>query len=230
MAENIDNVFTDGGEANTGSGAPGSGAPGGEANIEPAMFLSVSSVVIEEYVCNLIAGRTILSGLYDAVERARASRANGTQFCYRFKFPIFDKNGNITEIKSILLTGNQLVYLDRKALNCSLGKLLTDFCADPTPTDENLILLLLKLRNTILGLYQARYRAMFMKSTGRIFCYKFTNPFKNFDMIENFDKDCLTFSNAHTFLNFFCQCEKSDFIIANVVPKVPTEPPVVLTQ
>ena len=214
MAENIDNVFTDGGEANTGSGAPGS-----ESNIEPAMLSSVSSVVIEEYVCNLIAGRTILSGLYDAVERARASRANGTQFCYRFKYPIFDKNGNITEIKSILLTGNQLVYLDRKALNCSLGKLLTDFC--DAPSDETAILILLKLRNTILGLYQARYRAMFMKSTGRIFCYKFTNPFKNFDMIENFDKDCLTFSNAHTFLNFFCQCEKSDFIIADVVPKVP---------
>ena len=210
MAENIDNVFTDGGEANTGSGA----------NIQPpAMLSSVSSVVIEEYVCNLIAGRTILSGLYDAVERARASRANGTQFCYRFKFPIFDKNGNITETKSILLTGNQLVYLDRKALNCSLGKLLTDFC--DAPSDETAILILLKLRNTILGLYQARYRAMFMKSTGRIFCYKFTNPFKNFEMIENFDKDCLTFSNAHTFLNFFCQCEKSDFIIADVVPKVP---------
>lgn len=204
MAGNIDIVGT-GGEANTGV----------EANIERA---TVPPIQIEKYVCNLIAGRTILSGLYDAVERARASRANGTQFCYRFKFPLFDKSGNIIEIKNILLTGNQLVYLANKALNCSLGKLLEEYCADRT--DENAILILLKLRDTILGLYQARYRAMFMKSTGRIFCYKFTNPFKNFDMIENFDKDCLTFSNAHTFLNFFCQCEKGDFIIGDVIPKV----------
>jgi len=204
---------TDVAEINTGGQATG-----GQANTEPGMF---SPIQIEEYVCNLIAGRTILSGLYDAVERARASRANGTQFCYRFKFPLFD-DGNISEIKSILLTGNQLVYLANKALNCSLEKLLTDHCADPT--DETAILILLKLRDTILGLYQARYRAMFMKSTGRIFCYKFTNPFKNFDMIENFDKDCLTFSNAHTFLNFFCQCEKGDFIIGDVVPKVPSNP------
>ncbi len=159
---------------------------------------------IEDYVCNLIAGRTPISNLYFAVDRAREQRSQGKQFCYKV---VFSGYGNR------MYKGYELVQLDNQACRCSMAYLLSNFKASPTL--DNYILLLLRAKNEIRNLYQNRYKALFMKSTARIFCYTFTNPFGE---AANVNRNKLTFKNARVFLDFFCTCENSGFDPTLVVP------------
>jgi len=159
---------------------------------------------IEDYVCNLIAGRTPISNLYFAVDRARDQRSQGKQFCYKV---VFSGYGNR------MYKGYELVQLDDRAYRCSMDFLLSNFKSSPSL--DNYVLLLLKAKNEILSLYQARYKALFMRSTSRIFCYVFTNPFGE---AADVNTNKLTFKNASVFLDFFCTCENSGFYPTLVVP------------
>ncbi len=155
------------------------------------------TTTIADYMCNLIAGREKLATLYHSVDRAREIRSRGGKFCYTASFKGI---GNIT------LDGGQLLRLDDKACCIALSKLLA--ACDGTPTIEEYILILLKLRNPIRELYQTRQRALFIKSQVKVFCYTFVNPLEPTVILNGRTK---TFKSAIDFLNFFCQCEKTTF-------------------
>jgi hypothetical protein len=155
------------------------------------------TTTIEDYVCNLIAGRNQISNLYYAVDRARYQRSRGANFCYKVNF-----NG----IGNKVYKTHELVALDDKALSCSLSYIISKITNPPSLDDY--VLLLLKGRLTIEKLYQTRYRALFMKSTTRKFCYTFVNPYGN---LANVNKDRLDFNNSKPFINNFTECEKNLF-------------------
>lgn len=152
---------------------------------------------INDYVCNLIAGRGAIDGLYYAVDRARDQRSNSKNYCYK---------ANFAGIGIKTYNAAQLVQLDTTAFCTKMSILIAE--AQANLNVDNYIKLLLKARNTILNLYQTRYRAMFMKSTARIFCYTFVNPF---GAVAGVSTNKLGFNNATTFLNFFCLCEGNRF-------------------
>ncbi len=159
---------------------------------------------IDDYVCNLIAGRTPITNLYFAVDKAREQRSQAKQFCHKV---VFAGIGNKT------YNAFQLVTLDDQVCRCSMAKLLSNY--KDSPTIDNFVLVLLKAKNELRDLYQARYRACFMKSTARIFCYTFNNPFGE---AANVNRNKLTFKNATTFLDFFCVCENGSFDPTLIVP------------
>jgi hypothetical protein len=166
------------------------------------------TTTIEDYVCNLISGRTPISDLYFAVDRARDQRSQGKQFCYR---AVFEGIGCKT------YKASQLIQLDDCASKCSTTYLINEY--ESSPTLDNFIKLLLNARNEILNLYQARYRALYIKSAGKIFTYIFTNPFGS---AANVNTDKLSFYSASIFLNFFCVCETDvKFDPTIIVPVLP---------
>lgn len=152
---------------------------------------------INDYVCNLIAGRTSITNLYFAVDKARTLRSESRIFCYKVNFPgIGNKVYNAT----------QLVNLDDTAFCTKMTTLLAQI--DGVPTVDQYVLVLLKAKNELRNLYQARYRALYIRSSAKIFCYTFTNPFGS---AAGVNKNRLAFNNATNFLNFFCECEKNRF-------------------
>lgn len=155
------------------------------------------STSITDYVCNLIAGRKAISDLYYAVDRSREQRSQGKTYCYKASFPGI---GNKT------YKGFQLVELDDRSLCCSLNSVLAQ--VDGVPTMDQYVLILLKARNEFRNLYQARTRALYIRSQSKIFCYNFNNPL---GAAAGVNRNCLTFKNATNFLTFFCQCERTAF-------------------
>ncbi len=152
---------------------------------------------ISDYVCNLIAGRTPISNLYYAVDRARIQRSRGALFCYKVTF-----NG----VGSKTYKSNELLALDDRACRCTLSRLLSEI--NGTPTLDQYVGLLLHSRNEILNLYQARYRALFLRSTARVFAYTFNNPFGT---AAGVSRNKLGYCNANKFLRDFCNCERNVF-------------------
>ncbi len=157
----------------------------------------MSIISIEDYVCNLIAGRDIISNLYFATDKAREIRNRAGQFCYKV---------NIPGVGSNIYKGFELVVLDDKA-NCTpLPFLLADI--NGTPTLDQYILILLKARTSFLNLFQARYRAQFIREQAKLYCYTFNNVLGT---VANVDKNSITFRNSVNFLDFFCRCENNIF-------------------
>jgi len=156
---------------------------------------------ISDYTCNLIAGRELITNLYYAVDRARAQRNNGLLFCYKVSFK---------GIGTKTYTGTQLMELDNRAANCSMAKLLSDIVG--VPTLDQFILVLLKARNDIQTLYQTRYRAMYIRSAAKMFCYTFVNPFGSYAGVSS---NKLSFRVANKFLEFFdgCLCGTFDALL-----------------
>ena len=156
------------------------------------------TTTIQDYVCNLIAGRDPISNLYFAVDRARDSVNKGLRFCYKASF---------RGIGNKVYQAKELFNLDTRAFCTSMSILLNEV-VDGQPTLDQYIMILLKGKNQILTLYQQRYRALFMRSTARIFHYKFVNPF---GLAAGVMTNTLTFGNAQRFLNTFCLCQQRRF-------------------
>ncbi|GAF86675.1 unnamed protein product, partial [marine sediment metagenome] len=104
----------------------------------------MATVSIENYVCNLIAGRDKISNLYFAVDKARIIRNNAGQFCYKVSF-----NG----VGSKVYKGFELVVLDDKANCSSLSTILAN--KDNVSNLDLYILVLLKVKFEFLKLFQA---------------------------------------------------------------------------
>ncbi len=153
---------------------------------------------IDDYICNLIAGREKIAALYHAIEKARDIRSRGGKFCY---VAVFSGVGRKT------YNGGELLRIEDRACCASLTRLLEE-CAG-TPTIDEYIMILIKLRNPIRQLYQTRYRALFIRSQVKVFCYTFVNPLLPTVILIGRTK---TFRSATDFLNFFCQCEKTTFV------------------
>ncbi len=154
-------------------------------------------ISIEDYICNLIAGRDKISNLYFAVDKAREIRNNVGRFCYKVNF---------RNIGNKIYKGFELVELDNKATCLPLSTILTN--RDNLSTLDVYILVLLRVKNEFLKLFQARYRAQFIREQAKIFCYTFNNPLAS---IVNVNGNRLTFKNSVKFLDFFCQCENNTF-------------------
>jgi hypothetical protein len=156
---------------------------------------------INNYVCNLIAGNTQITTLYFAVDRARdiVNKDN--------KFQRFNKKISFQGIGTKVYSSSQLVNLENLSYCTTYTTILEQINTIP-PTLDQYIILLLKGRNTIRGLYQACCRARILKEQAKLFCYTFVNPFGN---LAGVTKNKLSFKGANDFLLFFCQCERNTF-------------------
>ena len=155
------------------------------------------STSINNYVCNIIAGREPISNLYAAIDRARQIRDKSGKFCYKVTFK---------GIGTKMYDANQLICLDDKALCASLDSLLAPISG--TPTVDQYVLLLLKAKNEFRNLLQARYRALYLRSQAKIFHYIFNNPLGSAAGVKT---NRIIFSNATNFLKFFCECQGQIF-------------------
>lgn len=153
------------------------------------------------YVCNLIAGNKYITNLYFAVDRARdlVNKDNRMQR--------FDKKISFPSIGSKVYSSSQLINFENLSYSLSYQCILNEI-ENNTPTLEQYIILLLKGRNAIRGLYQACCRANFIKEQEKVFCYTFNNPFGS---LAGVNRDKLQFKGANNFLQFFCQCETRAF-------------------
>lgn len=156
------------------------------------------STPIMTYICNLIAGRSIIGHLYDSVDRAREVKGNGGCFCYTI---------NLKGIGKKTYRERGLLELDQKAMCTSVASIFNEAEMTGTLTVDQAVLLLLIGRNTIRGLYQARIKALFMRSTARIFCYTFKNPY---GVYAGVNRDCKQY-NGPQLIDQFCQCENTFF-------------------
>ena len=156
-------------------------------------------ISISDYTCNLIAGQESITNLYYAVDRSRAARNNGQTYCYKVVF---------AGIGSRTYQAAELVRLDNKAESCSTAKLLAEVVGKPTL--DQFIMLLLNQRIDIQTLYQTQYRAMYLRSAAKVFCYKFTNPF---GAAANVSPNSISFRSTNAFLTFFneCSCKSKTF-------------------
>lgn len=152
---------------------------------------------ITDYVCNLIAGKKLITDLYYAIDRAREQRSNARLYCYK---------ANFKGIGNKVYKSNELLQLDNLAQCSTMTSLLSQI--NGVPTLNQFILVLLKAKTTLLNLFQSFNRALYIRSESKIFCYTFVNPFGSAAGVNRYR---LSFNNANTFLNLFCNCEKNIF-------------------
>lgn len=155
---------------------------------------------IKNYVCNLIAGNTHISTLYFAVDRARDIQNKDN------KFQRFNKKISFRGIGTKVYKSEELVELENLSYCTSFQSIAINI--DGIPTLDQYVLLLLKGRNTIRGLYQACCRARILREQAKLFCYTFVNPYGS---LAGVTKKSLSFKGANDFLLFFCQCERNQF-------------------
>ncbi len=147
------------------------------------------STPIRTYVQNLLAGRNQIYKIYETLDKIHANRL--LKFCYNAKF-----NG----LPFKVYNNKQLSELERLA-DCQTMASLVNQAFNNGLTTDLYITLLIKARPTILKLYQARTKALYMKSTIRNFCYMFINPFGT---LAGVTSNCLCFNSANKFINFYC--------------------------
>lgn len=153
---------------------------------------------IDEYVCNLIAGKSLIAGLYSAVNRARNIRAfNNGVYCYKFYLP---------GIGSRVFKRGELLKLDNEALCRTIESVAAEI-VNGRPTVRQAALMLLIVRIPIQKLYQAYNKALFMKSTIRKFCFTFCNPFYEISLVN---RRCVTY-NSQQLIDLFCHCSQDRF-------------------
>lgn len=155
---------------------------------------------LRNYVCNLIAGKGIIEKLYCAVFRACEIRGekNG-QYC----FNIFLKG-----IGCKTYNGGQLVELYRLA-QCTTVQQVANQVVGDRPTIDQAVLLLLIALIPIKRLYQAHTKAIYMRSSVRIFCFQFANPFYE---VAGINQRCILF-NARELIDLFCLCNQRQKVI-----------------
>ena len=118
----------------------------------------------------------------------------------------FDKKISFKDIGSKVYSSTQLVNFENLSYRTSLNCIVSEI--NGTPTLDQYILLLLKGRNTIRGLYQGCCRANVLRDQGKVFCYTFVNPYGS---IANVNKNKLSFRGWSIFLTFYCKCERTEF-------------------
>jgi len=159
-------------------------------------------VSIQQYVCNLIAGNTQISTLYFSVDRARDIENKDN------RFQMFSKRITFQGIGTKVYKSSELVRLENLSY-CTSYQTLVNQIENGVPTLDQYIILLLKGRNTIRGLYQACCRANILRGEGKVFCYTFVNPFPK--TLTKVNRNRLSYNSAFEFTKFFCQCERLRF-------------------
>lgn len=171
-------------------------------------------ITIEEYVCNLIAGNYHISTLYFAVDRARDIENKDN------RFQMFQKKISFQGIGTKVYKSSQLVNIENLSFCYSYQTLINLISQNENnkPTLDQYIILLLKARNTIRGLYQACCRAKILRENAKVFCYTFVNPFPN--SLVSLNRNRLSYKSAFNFISFFCQCERKQFNPQLVFPEL----------
>ncbi len=147
------------------------------------------SLSIKNYMRNLIAGIPVISGLYDAVIDARRICSKGGIFNFTFSL-----NGFGTKRYS----ARDLINLDDEAL-CKSVRTIINEVENMMPTLDQMVLLLLKGRTEIRGLYSSYFRAQNAISDAKILCYTFNNPY---GIYANIDKNNIRLDSKQI-LNLF---------------------------
>ena len=150
---------------------------------------------IDDFLCNLIAGKNVYMGLYNAYLRGLNLNGNGKFSCYTFKYPGFP---------SKTYSGKQLIQLNCEGCNRKFSQLCNEL-----DTIDGIVRILFKARIPLSELISIRQNAMFMRQTARIFTYTFKNPFKD---CTNLTSNSRRFCSSGEFLKFFCQCENGTFV------------------
>ena len=119
---------------------------------------------IKDYMLNIIAGRSIIGGLYGAIDNARRIYSIGGNYSYTFSLDnIGSKRYNMCELLKLDET-YRCISLDEIALKETL-------------TLDDMIIILLKGRNEFRNLYTSYYRAEDARINAKTLCYTFTNPY-----------------------------------------------------
>lgn len=155
------------------------------------------SISIGDYVCNLIAGRSIIGHLYDAIDRVNDINSRCGCFCFTFTLKGIGKK---------TFRENELIKLDKESRCKSISQVFSEAINNRLSIDQAVLLLLIG-KNTIRGLYQAYHKASFMRSTGRIYCYTFKNPY---GIYAGVNRDCIKY-DSQELIDKFCQCNKQPF-------------------
>ena len=177
-----------------------------------------------DFIKQLIAGKKIINGIYEAVNRAKNVRKfNNGNFCYTLIIPDF---GSKTFSRGELLT------LDNAALCTSFSSFNIQQSINDVGPFGLIVLLFLLTRKEIEGFYQSYYKALYMKSVLKQMCIVFKNPFVD-PSESNSKKNCICLSNF-TIISLFESCDLPEFnifeligeIIGDVIhPPEPPEPP-----
>lgn len=154
---------------------------------------------IEEFLCNLIAGKRQIMCLYSAVERARYYRSRGSVFCFTF---------NLAGVGCKTFKAHDLLALECRACNLTVEQWASEVTG-ATPTIDQAVLLFLIARKELTCLYAQCLKAQYMRSTVRVYCYLFNNIFYP---ISNVNRRCLQFKSAWKLIQFFCECENQTFV------------------
>ena len=117
-----------------------------------------------DYVINIIVGRAIIGGLYDAVTNARRICSIGGKFNYTF---------TLEEFGSKRYSMCELIKFDEEFRCISLDEILTK----EEITLDDMVIILLKGRNEFRNLYASFYRAENAISNAKVLCYTFKNPY-----------------------------------------------------
>ncbi len=152
---------------------------------------------ILSYVCNLIAGKDKIADLYFAIDRTRNLHNKHFGPSYKVSFP---------PIGTKVYTTQQLIRLEDLARCTTYNQWRSQL--NGLPTLDQYVVLLIKGREAIRGLFQANIRAGNLRQQGKLFCYTFVNPFTS---IAGVNRNNITFTGANQFRLFFCQCERNRF-------------------
>ena len=147
------------------------------------------SLCIEDYMLNLIAGRHIIYGLYNAVINARIVCAQGGKYSYKFM---------IDACYCKKYSGCDLIKMDEIALCHTLEEIVNncDICCI-----DLLVLVLLKGRSTISELYNTYSRAENAIANAKVLCYTFKNPYGNFVQL---DTNCIQMNERQIIKMYKC--------------------------
>ena len=152
------------------------------------------SQTIDDFICNLIAGRKVITGLYTALDTAR-NTVNIKFYRYTFTYPgLGKKQYKGEELRTLYCESCNLTY--------------EELCADVTDID-NIVRLLFKAQTTLLPFYQAELKALAMKDMARQYFYTFRNPFQC-DCLD-LNLICRKFCRDEL-IKFFCQCKNKEFV------------------
>lgn len=127
------------------------------------------SITIQNYMINLIAGRSIIGRLYDNVTYARIICAKGGTFNFIFGLQGFGTKKYCSK---------QLINFDDEVLCSTVEQIFINI--GEKPTLDQMIIILLKGKNEIRKLYGSFYRAEDARANAKILCYNFDNPYKGF--------------------------------------------------
>lgn len=168
---------------------------------------------IDQYLGNLVAGQCSIVKLYNNIIELRSLNQNKPQdnldrarcHCYLVYFVGIGKK---------VYRGKELLELDNLSYCKSFEEIISEI--EGKPTLNQYILILLKFRVPIRNFYGQNTNAIFIRSKGQKFCYKFVNPFGIYAEIKG--PQYKMFNGALSIINFFLCNENKVFDPMMVIP------------